>query len=95
MLGPLALRPAGGSLDCQRRQRKGNPYKIPNPSIRRSLLSRIPILLPEPRALIDTWYYGARRSDKMGKPLALRNTPAPPVPKVKGAASFVTTDGKK
>ncbi|PKM47403.1 MAG: hypothetical protein CVV03_03525 [Firmicutes bacterium HGW-Firmicutes-8] len=39
----------------------------------------VPILLPEPRALIDTRYYVARRSDKMGKPLARRKTPAPPV----------------
>jgi len=89
-----------------------------------SASSSVPILLPEPQALIDNGYYGACRSDKMGKPLALRlcqylrqvadqgeqrktrkrtaipsdfgafankpvgfalrNTPAPPVPKVKG-----------
>ena len=36
-------------------------------------VSSVPILLPEPQALIDTGYYGARRSDKMGKPLALRH----------------------
>ncbi|PKM44550.1 MAG: hypothetical protein CVV03_07600 [Firmicutes bacterium HGW-Firmicutes-8] len=63
-------------------ENKRNPVADSRPSthdyLPTSPAQSVPILLPEPRALIDIGYYVARRSDKMGKPLARTNTPAPP-----------------